>query len=131
MKVLIVEDSQLLRDRAVEELAGIVGKAAIIQAGSVNEARSQLLEHRPEIVILDLLLPDGYGLELFTTLREIRLPAQVVVMTSEPSEYLKRKALQLGARCFFDKMKDFDQVFISISEIVARIPADYSTTARS
>ena len=117
MRVMVVEDSIMLRERAVDVLNGIVGEQSVSEAGSVKEAIEKLAEFQPEIVILDLLLPDGHGLDILTSIQSTRKATYVLVMTAEPSEQYRRRAFQLGATHFFDKMKDFEQVFLTVADI--------------
>ena len=69
MKILIVEDHKLVRDMFAASCRGVVPKAAILVAGNgADGVRTCRLEH-PDLIFLDLVLPDGDGLDLVPELR--------------------------------------------------------------
>ncbi|MGZ5000713.1 MAG: response regulator [Methylomonas sp.] len=118
MKVLIVEDSRAIRERLLGMLVDVVDKQSLIQAGTIREARALLDIHQPDILVLDLLLPDGHGLELLRILNQSQRSPQVLIMTNDPNEQYKKRALQLGAGYFFDKARDFDRIPDVISDLM-------------
>lgn len=129
MKVMVVEDSRAIRERVVAVLAGIVGKHAVLEAEAVKEAVEQIFEHKPDVVVLDLLLPDGHGLDVLTTIMALQQSTRVLVMSNDPNEQYRKRALQLGASHFFDKVRDFDKVFDTIADMVGESTAAAETLA--
>ena len=75
-KILIVDDSRELLSLLKEELSG-AGYRHLRSAGSVKAARQAIGEEMPELVILDINLPDGDGFSLF---REIRSDSDVPIL---------------------------------------------------
>lgn len=105
MKLLIVEDSELVAARLRETLAAIP-QLAVAVAGSCAEARENLRSWQPQLVVLDIDLPDGNGLEL---LRRVKLdrPATCVLMFSNHMSF-RRHCVERGADAFFDKAMEFE-----------------------
>ncbi len=126
MKVMVVEDSMAVRMRLVDMLEEIVGRQSVIEAASVNEATSNLGKHWPNLILLDLLLPDGNGFDVLMMLQKLNQTTQVLVMTAEPDEYTRKRALQLGASHFFDKTKDIYTLIDTVADIAGRFPAEFS-----
>ena len=61
--VLIVDDDVNTRDALVEITAAEGFSAAV--AGSIRDAQAQIMCQRPDVVLIDLKLPDGSGMDLF------------------------------------------------------------------
>lgn len=110
MQVYIVEDSPAIRKRLAALLGEVPGAEVSGAAAGATQATKEILEMRPEMVILDLSLAEGGG---FDVLRELRAKAPEidVYMLSNSSAYPYRQlAERLGARGFFDKTKEFGRV---------------------
>lgn len=104
MQILLVDDHALIRDALRAILAEIIACAVIDEADSARKAM-ELAESNPEtqLVILDLGLPDGDGLQLLKTIRA-RLPATAVVVLSSSTESdVMAAALDAGAVGFIPK----------------------------
>lgn len=124
MKVMVVEDSRAIRERVMAKLADIVDKKSLMAAGTVEEAVELFFEHHPDVIVLDLLLPDGNGLDVLMNIQALQQPSRVLVMTAEPNPQYRKRALQLGASHFFDKIKDFDKVFETVAEMAGQSISD-------
>ncbi len=98
--VLIVEDDHDTAD-GFAELIQAEGLATSI-ANSLAQAREQLLVHRPDIVLLDLHLPDGSGMDLFED-PALRGNAEIILMTGNASVETSVQALRLGAADYLIK----------------------------
>ncbi|HVL58518.1 MAG TPA: sigma-54 dependent transcriptional regulator [Burkholderiaceae bacterium] len=98
--VLIVDDDE----NSAEMLATLVGGDGFTTAtaGSLQEARQQLLLQRPQVVLLDLQLPDGSGLDLFAE-TELRGDAEIVLITGHATVETSIQALRVGAADYLTK----------------------------
>jgi two-component system response regulator DevR len=97
LSLLIVDDHEVVRQGLVSLLDRRAGFRVVAQAGTVAEAIEQARRFEPNIVILDVRLPDGSGVE---ACREIRseLPAtRVIMLTSYPDEEAVLSAIVAGA----------------------------------
>ena len=65
MLILIVDDHELIRNGLAQALRG-AGHNIVGEAATLAEAKAQLLFTHPEVVIVDVSLPDGSGLDLIT-----------------------------------------------------------------
>ncbi len=109
IRVLLVDDSTLVRE-GIRSVLHDHGEEAGIEvcgeAANVAEAISAAIEHRPDVVLLDIRLPDGSG---FTACREIlkSLPnTRVLVLTSFTSDGFIYEAITSGAQGYL--MKEID-----------------------
>jgi two-component system, NarL family, response regulator DevR len=97
LRLLVVDDHEVVRQGLVALLARRQGFQVVAEAATVAEAIEQARRFEPDIVIMDVRLPDGSGIE---ACREIRadLPAtRVVMLTSYPDEEAVLSAIVAGA----------------------------------
>ena len=110
MMVYLVEDSPVIRERLRDMVMEVELGAKVFEASSASEAIAGIVEKQPDLVVLDLKLAGGSGLEV---LREIdgKLPAnRAIVFTSHASQPYRKKCMAMGAAGFFDKAQDFERV---------------------
>ena len=97
LRLLVVDDHEVVRQGLVALLDRREGFQVVAEAGTVAESLEQARRHQPDIVVMDVRLPDGSGIE---ACREIRaeLPAtRVVMLTSYPDEEAVLSAIVAGA----------------------------------
>lgn len=108
MKVFLVEDSELLRERLAALLAAIPGAALVGHAASVPEALAGIRAAAPEVVVLDIQLGEGSGFDVLRELQREGPAADVYLLTNFATESYRQAAQRYGARGFFDKSTQFD-----------------------
>jgi two-component system response regulator DevR len=97
LRLLVVDDHEVVRQGLAALLDRREGFQVVAEAGTVAESLEQARRHMPDIVVMDVRLPDGSGIE---ACREIRaeLPAtRVVMLTSYPDEEAVLSAIVAGA----------------------------------
>jgi DNA-binding NarL/FixJ family response regulator len=105
MKILVVDDHVLIREALRGVLTELKGEGSvIIEAADSRQARRQV-QHNPdiELVVLDLGLPDGDGLNILTELYEHQSAISVVVLSAFHDRERVTKALDLGVAGFIPK----------------------------
>lgn len=125
IKVFLVDDAFLVRDRVAQMLRDramdVVG-----QAQSPEEAIAGILATQPDVVVLDIQLEGGTGLEVIRGVR-LTLPQTIFVILSNNSGPAYQKLYRIeGAVRFLDKNAEFDQLS-SVIEQIAR-PAHQAAT---
>lgn len=106
--VLIVDDSNLVVERLTEMLKELKNVDNIYSAGNFTDAINILQNTPPDILLLDINLPDTSGIELLRVVKN-KYPAIMVTMVSNQSDrYYKELCRKLGADHFVDKSKNFD-----------------------
>lgn len=117
--VLIVEDEVPLRESVARHLAGS-GYAAV-EAGSVAEGLAAAWEHQPDVILLDVLLPDGSGYELCAKLRPMTA-APIIYLTALGQDRNIVQGLATGADDYIAKP-------FSLDVLTARIQAQLRRTS--
>ena len=106
MHVLLVDDSARVRARLAAMLGEIDG-IFVREAGTVDQAREELREKSFQVVVLDLHLPGKNGMELLAELHEVAPECELIVLSNESSEQVRRACLERGATRFLDKSREF------------------------
>ncbi len=111
--VLVVEDHPDLRDYLVHVLSG---RFRVVAVGSAKEGLAATLEHTPDVIVCDVRLPDGSGLQLTRRLRAEPAGREIPVLlvTAFDTPELRVEALREGAVDFLGKP-------FSPEELIARI----------
>lgn len=122
IRLLLVDDHPIVRNglRVIEQLAAeirIVG-----EAGTVEDAWARVRELLPDLVLLDLRLPDGDGVELCRRLKADYPNMRVVCLTSYASASLVLSALEAGADGYLLKHSDGQRIVEAVRETMAGNP---------
>jgi two-component system, NtrC family, response regulator AtoC len=113
--VLIVDDDANTRE-ALAALAQAEGFTTAA-AGSVAEARIQLVRQRPDVVLMDLRLPDGSGMDLFEDLED-RSTIETILITGHASVESAVEALRMGASDYLTKPVNLQR----LKAVLSRVP---------
>jgi two-component system response regulator NreC len=129
IRVLLVDDHQIVRSgvrRVLEESGGV---EVVGEASALRETLDQARLLRPDVVVLDLALRDGSGLDLIADLRELGTRIVILSMQDEPA--YARKAFELGAQGYVVKDAADDELVGAIDAVLAdRIYVHPSLAAR-
>jgi len=106
--ILLVEDEKLLRWALEQQL--VRAGHTVHAAPDLASASAHLEAHQPEVVLLDLGLPDGHGLDFYETNRERLEGSVVIVMTALGQVQEAVRAMKLGALDFLTKPVDQAQL---------------------
>ena len=117
MKTLIVEDSQTLSAIYQAYLEGM--GLQISAATSLSEAITRLDLDRPELILLDVELPDGNGLDLLAEVNDWSPKPVVVVMTGHGDQYAEA-AIERGADDFLAKPFDASRLRVTVRNLAER-----------
>jgi DNA-binding NarL/FixJ family response regulator len=97
LRLLIVDDHEVVRQGLVALLDRREGFQVVAEAGNVAEAIEQARRYEPDIVVMDIRLPDGSGIEACREIRAELPGTRVVMLTSYPDEEAVLSAIVAGA----------------------------------
>jgi DNA-binding NarL/FixJ family response regulator len=103
-------------------LKGIPGLKAIATASTAGEAIGAVERLRPELLILDLFLPDQPGIEVAEALQRIRPEAHLIVLSGQASSFLCPPELQPMLHAVVDKTSAFRELRQEINRLLAGLP---------
>jgi YesN/AraC family two-component response regulator len=110
LKVFIADDSRIIQEHLVTLLDELAGIEIVGQAENVVEAISAIRKLKPDVVILDIRMPGGSGLDVLQTIKQDEVAPIVIILTNYPYPAYRQKCLQVGADFFLDKSTEFDQI---------------------
>ena len=97
IRLLVVDDHEVVRQGLVALLVRRPNLHVVAEAGTVKEAIEAARRYQPDLVIMDVRLPDGTGIEACREIREERPETRVVMLTSYPDEDAVLSAIVAGA----------------------------------
>jgi DNA-binding NarL/FixJ family response regulator len=118
LRVLIVDDSALLRKRLAARIAEEPGVEIVGEAADVPQAVSKAAELAPDVVVLDIRMPGGSGIDVLSEVKKFTPPPIVIILTSFPYAELRSRCTDLGADFIFDKTSEFEKVPETIRALV-------------
>ena len=97
MKLLLIDDEpHVIEALRLLESWGKWGFDQILEANSIQRARELALQELPDLVITDILLPDGTGVDLIHTLNELPVVPQIIAVSGHSDFCYVRPALSAG-----------------------------------
>ncbi len=111
ISVFIADDSHIVREHLATMLEEMAGVEIVGQAGAVAEAIAAISELLPDVVILDLRMPGGSGIDVLHQIKRNGVEAVVIILTNYYTfAGYRQKCLDAGANFFLDKSTEFDQI---------------------
>lgn len=118
MKVLIADDSPIVRERLADLLHQVAGVEVIAQAADGTRALEMMRRLRPDVAIIDLRMPGRSGVELLGDVRAGRPVPTIIVLTNYCTPENREKCLALGADYFLDKSNEVEKVIGVLQELM-------------
>jgi DNA-binding NarL/FixJ family response regulator len=133
LKVFIADDSAPVRQRLAAQLSELESVELVGQAGDAHAALEAIWQLRPDVVVLDIRMPGGSGLQVLEALKRDTPAPTVIMLTAFPYPQYRRKCLEAGAEYFFDKTTEFERVARVLREMSesAAVSGDNSSASGS
>lgn len=109
-KVFLVEDSPQIRERLLALFATVEGARTVGYADGADSAIRDILQTRPDAVVLDVSLAQGSGIDVLRALGAQAPEIDVYMLTNFATPQYRRLCERLGAKGFFDKSTEFELV---------------------
>lgn len=114
--ILVADDSMSVRMymRSVLEKEGY----SVLEAVNGNDALGKTETHRPDLLLLDLLMPQMDGFEVLAQLKNRSITLPIIVITADIQDGVKDECIGLGALTVINKPVDFSKLLHVISQIL-------------
>jgi DNA-binding NarL/FixJ family response regulator len=114
MKIIIVDDSPFVR-RYVRDL--LEDHKDLILAGeakNIEDGLRLVVDVKPDVIILDIVMPGGNGLILLSAVKALRPLCKIIIMSNHAEAPIRKEAKALGADAFLDKAFEFEKLIDTI-----------------
>jgi DNA-binding NarL/FixJ family response regulator len=120
LRVVLVDDSAAVMEALKALISEIEGVEIIHSAEDAEGVEDAVRQLKPDVVVLDIRLPKGSGLDILKGIRaEKQMAPLIIVFSSEADATYRRLCVKLGADFFFDKSSQFDRMAEVLRSLVA------------
>ena len=124
VKLLLVEDSKPMQEILTEIIQTMAGVELVGVAKTASGAMAAFGVHRPEVIVLDLGLRAGNGLDVLKQVKRRAPACQVLVFTNNDTEPYRDHCLAAGADRFFSKTQQYQELLEFLRKLGGAEPAD-------
>lgn len=118
-RCIIVEDQTMFRQMLLNMLQGTPELEVVASASSVKEGLAACDRLLPDLLVLDLALPDGGGVDVARRLAQLNPAAKTIILSGEASTFICPSDLQASVHAVLDKTQAFDEL---AAELKAMLP---------
>lgn len=119
VRVVLVEDHIMVRQMMAHLVKDDLGFTLVADCTTVAEAQVALLREKPDLAIVDWMLPDGRGFDLVRAVGAKLPRTRWLFMSSNEQGHLVREAVSLGVHGFVMKRSDLSTLRTAIAKVVA------------
>jgi DNA-binding NarL/FixJ family response regulator len=118
MRVLIADDSSIVRERVASLVNELKEVEIVGEAQDVPDTINSVTRLKPDVVILDMQMPGGSGIDVLAKIKEDRPSPIVMMFTNSPFAQFRQRCMELGADYFFDKSGEAEKLLDALKERV-------------
>jgi DNA-binding NarL/FixJ family response regulator len=130
LKCVIVEDQTMFRQMLHNMLQGTPDLRVVAAAASVAEGIKACEHNTPDLLVLDLALPDGSGVNVARRLAKIKPAARIIILSGEASTFVCPAELRTSVHAVLDKTQAFDDLADELKALLPKARGG-SSSARS
>lgn len=127
IRILTVDDHPLMREGTAAMIRSQADMLLVAEAANGSEALEKFREHRPDVTLMDIRLPDRSGIDTVIAIRSEFPEARILMLTTFEGDVEIQRALQAGARGYMLKSMPPSDLLAGIREVHAgkkRIPPE-------
>ncbi|HVV86253.1 MAG TPA: response regulator transcription factor [Kofleriaceae bacterium] len=117
IRVVIAEDHTLFREALVKMLSESRKIDVVGEAATGATAVSLTKRHKPDVLLLDVTMPEKDGLQALAELVQLHVPTKVLVLTMHEDEAHGVRAMRAGAAGFIRKSANLDELLAAIDKV--------------
>lgn len=117
IRVLVADDHPVVRHGIIANVKPQEDMIVVAEAADGVEALGLIIEHVPDVVMLDLRMPGMDGLDVLNQVNDSKLPSKVIIMTTFESEEDVNRAMKAGARGYLLKDSSQEEILDAIRRV--------------
>jgi len=125
LRCVVVEDQLMFLQLLVAMLAAQPRLEVVATADSVALGRLACINHRPDVLILDLALPDGRGTLVVEALRAVSPSSRVIILSGEASSFVCPRELRDMVPAVVDKTRAYEALSQELAALLQRPGAEW------
>jgi len=117
LRIMLVDDHPIVRRGLRDVLVDAFAGTAIHEVGSGRDALALIPSHAWHVMVLDLTLPDGSGLDVLKRVRELRPRLPVLILSMHAADQFARRAIAAGASGYLTKDAADSELVTAVSRL--------------
>ena len=130
LRCVIVEDQTMFRQMLHNMLQATPDLSVVAAAASEKDGLQACERHRPDLLVLDLALPDGRGVNVARRLARLNPAAKIIILSGEASTFVCPAELREAVHAVLDKTQAFDDLAAELKALLPKARGG-SSSARS
>jgi DNA-binding NarL/FixJ family response regulator len=119
IRVVLIEDETMFRQLILLTLGKVKGVQVVGEFGLGKPGLEFCIREKPDMLVVDLMLPDINGLEIAREIRRLVPDMKILVITAHPSERLPADLMALGVNGYVDKTEPIEYVLSAVETVRA------------
>ena len=119
IRVVLIEDETMFRQLILLTLGKVKGIHVVGEFGLGKPGLDYCLREKPDMLVVDLMLPDTNGLDIARELRRSVPEMKILVITAHPSERLPAELMAIGVNGYVDKTEPIEYVLSAVETVRA------------
>ncbi len=104
--VLIVDEYPLFRKSLISLLRNVSGYEVVDEAESGSEGFQKAMKHKPDLIIMDISLPDMSGIRFINRLKDSKINSRIIIVSLYSDAIYVSEAFKYGVTGYFSKLSD-------------------------
>ena len=117
-RVMVVDDAVFMR-MTIRKMIELEGYEVVGEAGNGVEAVQKYMEAQPDVVMLDITMPEMNGIDALKRIKEFDPKAKVIMCSAMGQQAMVAQAIQSGAKDFIVKPFEKDRVLTALKRVTA------------
>ena len=117
IRVVLIEDETMFRQLILLTLGKVKGIQVVGEFGLGKPGLDYCLKEKPDMLVVDLMLPDTNGLDIAREVRRLVPEMKILVITAHPSERLPADLMALGVNGYVDKTEPIEYVLSAVETV--------------
>lgn len=117
LRTVIIEDEAMFRQLMLSTLGKVRGIDLVGEFDRGKPGLAFCLREKPDLAVIDLVLPDIHGLEIVAGIRRVAPEMHILILTAHPNERLPKELVALGVNGYVDKTEPISYVLSAIDTI--------------